>query len=66
MLSNIYFDILLISKSLVTSKVFNSEFFLNLLFGYVLMFCVMANFQSCCNGNGVKTISKLCQLVNCL
>ena len=42
-LSNSYFGILLMSKSLVTSEVLNLEVLSNMFFIYLLMFCIIAN-----------------------
>ena len=45
-MSNSYFDILPMSILLVTSKLLNLEgFFINMLFIYFLMFCVMAKYS---------------------
>ena len=46
-LHNSHFDILPMSKSLVTSKLFNLEVFIKYVVQLILMFCVMVNFQSC-------------------
>ena len=45
-MSNSYFAILLMSKSLVSSKVLNLEVFHQILFSYFLMICDMGIFRA--------------------